>query len=205
METPKPVTEVAPPPADELPGFFDRAAKPLRTRKTDRFGNFVRKSLLTPKQKQDIEKRLKSDVADSKAEVQKLLSMTKTAEITAMGFEPNNPKKEKDVTIILKRMILGKPEFVLKSNKKPVKPETSSLGGVNWVYDDRSMRKVVINAVNSVRLTEETVLTEKIVKREDGKYEVVSKDGKRSFGTYGTEQAALKRLRQIEYFKHVKG
>jgi hypothetical protein len=102
-------------------------------------------------------------------------------------------------------MVLGKPEFVLKSNKKPVKPETSSLGGVNWVYDDRSMRKVVINAVNSVRLTEETVLTEKIVKREDGKYEVVSKDGKRSFGTYGTEQAALKRLRQIEYFKHVKG
>jgi len=48
-------------------------------------------------------------------------------------------------------------------------------------------------------------LVEKIVKRDDGKYEVMSKDGDRSFGVYGSEEKATKRLRQIEFFKHAKG
>jgi hypothetical protein len=60
-----------------------------------------------------------------------------------------------------------------------------------------------VNAIHSIRLTEE--LVEKIVKRQDGKYEVMSKDGDRSFGVYGSEEKAKKRLQQIEFFKHTKG
>ena len=42
-----------------------------------------------------------------------------------------------------------------------------------------------------------------IVKRA-GKYVVVSETTGRRFGTYGTLAEAEKRLRQIEYFKHLK-
>lgn len=42
-----------------------------------------------------------------------------------------------------------------------------------------------------------------IVKR-DGKYVVLSHDGKRKFGTYDTEKEAKARLRMMEMFKHLK-
>lgn len=35
------------------------------------------------------------------------------------------------------------------------------------------------------------------------KFKVVSKNKKRSFGTYNTKPEAEKRLKQIEYFKHL--
>lgn len=42
-----------------------------------------------------------------------------------------------------------------------------------------------------------------IVKRKDG-YHVMSEEGKHLGGPYKTKAAALKRLRQVEYFKHRK-
>lgn len=33
-------------------------------------------------------------------------------------------------------------------------------------------------------------------------WEVISKEGKRLGGPYGKRETALKRLRQVEYFKH---
>ncbi len=157
----------------------------------------------------DIEKRkseralIKANMADSSTEVDRLLKMKKTAEIDAMGFDPSNQTKEKEVVIILKRVVLGKPEFILKSNKKEVVPETSSLGGVTWAYAGQTGKKVVVNAVHFIRMTES--LIERIVKRADGKYEVVSKDGDSSFGVYSSEEAAKTRLQQIEFFKHTRG
>lgn len=205
MNTEQQITEAQAVARDEMPGFFDRAAQPLQARKTDRYGNPVRKGMFTPAQQRALDAQVRADTQDSATEVRKLMSIKKTAEIDAMGFDPANQSKEKDVVILVKRVVLGKPEFILKTNKKQVTPEISSLGGVTWSYTNNPMRKVVVNAVNSIRLTESTELVEKIVKRDDGKYEVVSKDGSKSFGTYGSEAAALKRLRQIEFFKHVKG
>lgn len=195
--------EVKTVPPDEMPGFFAGALKPLK-QKSDRFGNVIpTKPAISDKDRKAMERKLKADMDDSAAEVKKLMSMKKTAEIDAMGFDPTNQTKEKEVVIILKRVVLGKPEFILKSNKKEVVPETSSLGGVTWAYAGATSKKVVVNAVHSVRLTED--LIEKVVKREDGKYEVMSKDGSRSFGVFGSEEKAKKRLQQIEFFKHMKG
>jgi len=199
------VNEAVATPADEMPGFFSNALKPLK-RKTDARGNLLPDPENTAKsaiEKRKSERALKVNMADSRAEVDRLLKMKKTAEIDAMGFDPINQTKEKDVVIILKRVVLGKPEFILKSNKKEVVPETSSLGGVTWAYAGQTSKKVVVNAVHSIRMTES--LIERIVKRADGKYEVVSKDGDRSFGVYSSEEAAKKRLQQIEFFKHMKG
>lgn len=41
-----------------------------------------------------------------------------------------------------------------------------------------------------------------MIKKEGGKYVVKSEDGKRSFGSYKTRKEAVKRLGQVEYFKH---
>ena len=40
-----------------------------------------------------------------------------------------------------------------------------------------------------------------MIRKRNNKYQVVSKTG-RNLGTYRTKKEALKRLRQVEYFKH---
>lgn len=43
------------------------------------------------------------------------------------------------------------------------------------------------------------------IRKEKGKYVVRSEKTHRNMGSYKTKAAADKRLRQIEYFKHLKG
>lgn len=44
-----------------------------------------------------------------------------------------------------------------------------------------------------------------MIVRRQGKYVVLSHDGKRKFGTYDNKEDAKKRLQQMEMFKHLKG
>jgi hypothetical protein len=44
-----------------------------------------------------------------------------------------------------------------------------------------------------------------MIKKISGKYVVLSERTGRSFGTYDTRAEAERRLRQIEFFKHLKG
>ena len=43
-----------------------------------------------------------------------------------------------------------------------------------------------------------------MIKKVKGRYVVLSETTGRKFGTYRTKKEALKRLRQIEFFKHLK-
>jgi len=43
-----------------------------------------------------------------------------------------------------------------------------------------------------------------MIKKIQGKYVVLSEKTGRKFGTYDTKEEAQKRLRQIEFFKHLK-
>ncbi len=43
-----------------------------------------------------------------------------------------------------------------------------------------------------------------MIKKVKGKYVVLSETTGRSFGTYATKEDAEKRLKQIEFFKHLK-
>ena len=43
-----------------------------------------------------------------------------------------------------------------------------------------------------------------MIKKIKGKYVVLSETTGRKFGTYRTKKEAMKRLRQIEFFKHLK-
>ncbi|MEK6876373.1 MAG: hypothetical protein AABX63_03105 [Nanoarchaeota archaeon] len=44
-----------------------------------------------------------------------------------------------------------------------------------------------------------------MIKKIKGKYVVMSEKTGRKFGTYKTKKEAVKRLQQIEFFKHLKG
>lgn len=43
-----------------------------------------------------------------------------------------------------------------------------------------------------------------MIVKQGGKYVVKSEDGSKTFGSYESKAKAEKRLKQIEYFKHVK-
>ena len=43
-----------------------------------------------------------------------------------------------------------------------------------------------------------------MIKKIKGKYVVLSEKTTRKFGTYNTKEEAVKRLQQIEFFKHLK-
>lgn len=47
--------------------------------------------------------------------------------------------------------------------------------------------------------------TEAIIRKVDDKYCIFSKDGDKKLGCYNSKEGALKRLRQIEFFKRAKG
>lgn len=57
-------------------------------------------------------------------------------------------------------------------------------------------------ASESVEFELDEALLESI-RKVDNKYVIFSKDGSKRLGEYDTREAAVKRLRQIEYFKHV--
>lgn len=44
-----------------------------------------------------------------------------------------------------------------------------------------------------------------MIRKIKGKYAVLSEKTGRKFGTYRTRKEAVKRLQQIEFFKHAKG
>ncbi len=43
-----------------------------------------------------------------------------------------------------------------------------------------------------------------MIRKIDSQYVILSKTGKKVLGKFKTKKAALKRLRQIEFFKHLK-
>lgn len=47
--------------------------------------------------------------------------------------------------------------------------------------------------------------TEGIIRKEGDKWVIYSHDGKKKLGEYDSKKEAVKRLRQIEYFKQHKG
>ena len=160
-------------PLDEAPEVaepdFSRAAQRLVSRKTDRYGNSIAdKPMMSDKERRALEKSIEANKDEAQAEVTRLLKMKKTAEIEAMGYSPTDPKKHIDVTIILKRFNLGKPEFVLKNGGKEVIPQPHYNGGVTWVYADANHKKVVVDALHTISLKEFNMNTENTDRNTDG-------------------------------------
>ena len=44
-----------------------------------------------------------------------------------------------------------------------------------------------------------------MIKKKGSQYQVVSKKGDKNLGTYKTKKEAKERIKDVEYFKHLKG
>lgn len=72
--------------------------------------------------------------------------------------------------------------------------------------DQKDAEKVadeVDGIMKNVALLEDQMIKVSFIRKRKGKYCVISKKGK-TLGCYKSRAAAVKRLRQIEYFKHNK-
>lgn len=121
-------------PEDEVPGFYDRAADPMKKRKTDRFGN-----IMNPPKK-GAEKKTEKAAEANKKNAQEILDIfdrkpMKTP-ITVYGKKWGKPDDYE--MVIMKRMYQGDEVFVVKSSGRFV--ELRSTGAGLQVIDVKTKR-----------------------------------------------------------------
>lgn len=121
-------------PEDEVPGFYDRAAEPLKARKTDRFGN-----IMNPPKKGAEKKTEKAAVANVK-NAEEILDIfdrkPMKTEITVYGKKWGKPDEYE--MVIMKRMYQGEEVFVVKSSGRFV--ELRPTGAGLQVIDTKTKR-----------------------------------------------------------------
>jgi len=102
------------------------------------------------------------------------------------------------------RVAAGKPAIfdVNKKKEEPKKPVKESLDEsfVAGIPDTMYAKDFEEHRVQGGFSLHPSVVAETI-RKEDGKYVIYSKDGSKKLGEYDSEEAAKKRLRQIEFFK----
>ena len=130
----------------------------------------------------------------------------------AMKKAGKKPKDVKESSSALKRLqafdksrvAAGKPAIfdVNKKKEEPKKPVKESL--------DESFTAMISDTIYAKDFEEHRVqggfslhpsVVAETIRKEDGKYVIYSKDGSKKLGEYDSEEAAKKRLRQIEFFK----
>jgi hypothetical protein len=91
----------------------------------------------------------------------------------------------------------------LPKEKVPVKkqgPEAKNFKGNNNEYLELSLEEM--QDLEQLNISEEDLETSTIVKKKDGYYVLSEKTGKSLGGPYKTRKEAIKRLQQVEYWKH---
>jgi hypothetical protein len=111
-------------PEDEVPGFYDRAADPMKKRKTDRFGNIMK----TPVK--GAEKKTEKAMAANKKDAEEILEIFKKkpmkTPITVIGTKWG--KAEEYEMVVMKRMYQGDEVFVVKSSGRFVELRPTAAG-----------------------------------------------------------------------------
>ena len=111
-------------PEDEVPGFYDRAAEPLKARKTDRFGN-----IMNPPKK-GAEKKTEKVAVANKANAEDILAIfDKKPMMTPITVYGKKWGKADDYEmVIVKRMYQGDEVFVVKSSGRFVELRATGAG-----------------------------------------------------------------------------
>jgi len=111
-------------PEDEVPGFYDRAADPMKKRKTDRFGNIMK-----PPAK-GAEKKTEKAMAANKKDAEEILAIFKKkpmkTPITIIGTKWG--KAEEYEMVVMRRMYQGDEVFVVKSSGRFVELRPTAAG-----------------------------------------------------------------------------
>ncbi len=121
-------------PEDEVPGFYDRAADPMKKRKTDRFGN-----IMNPPKK-GAEKKTEKAAEANKKNAQEILDIfdRKPMKTPITVYGKKWGKADDYEMVIMKRMYQGDEVFVVKSSGRFV--ELRSTGAVLQVIDIKTKR-----------------------------------------------------------------
>lgn len=111
-------------PEDEVPGFYDRAAEPLKARKTDRFGN-----IMNPPKK-GAEKKTEKAAEANKKNAQEILDIfdRKPMKTPITVYGKKWGKADDYEMVIMKRMYQGDEVFVVKSSGRFVELRATAAG-----------------------------------------------------------------------------
>lgn len=111
-------------PEDEVPGFYDRAAEPLKARKTDRFGN-----IMNPPKK-GAEKKTEKTAEANKKNAQEILDIfdRKPMKTPITVYGKKWGKADDYEMVIMKRMYQGDEVFVVKSSGRFVELRATAAG-----------------------------------------------------------------------------
>jgi hypothetical protein len=111
-------------PQDEAPGFYTRAGTPMKTRKTDKYGNLLKAPL--PDSTAKFEKLAKANEAIAADLIALFSKKPMGTPITIYGTKPN--KKDGYELEIVKRMYQGDEAYTVKSSGRFVELRKSPTG-----------------------------------------------------------------------------
>jgi len=111
-------------PEDEVPGFYDRAADPMKKRKTDRFGNIMK----TPAK--GAEKKTEKAMAANTKNAEEILDIfdRKPMKTPITIYGKKWGKSDEYEMVVLKRLYQGDEVFVVKSSGRFVELRPTSAG-----------------------------------------------------------------------------
>jgi hypothetical protein len=111
-------------PEDEVPGFYDRAADPMKKRKTDRFGNIMK----TPAK--GAEKKTEKAMAANTKNAEEILDIfdRKPMKTPITIYGKKWGKRDEYEMVVLKRLYQGDEVFVVKSSGRFVELRPTSAG-----------------------------------------------------------------------------
>jgi hypothetical protein len=111
-------------PEDEVPGFYDRAADPMKKRKTDRFGNIMK----TPAK--GAEKKTEKAMATNTKNAEEILDIfdRKPMKTPITIYGKKWGKSDEYEMVVLKRLYQGDEVFVVKSSGRFVELRPTSAG-----------------------------------------------------------------------------
>jgi hypothetical protein len=111
-------------PEDEVPGFYDRAAEPLKARKTDRLGNIMNQP------KAGAEKKTEKAAEANKKNAQEILDIfnKKPMKTPITVYGKKWGKTDEYEMVIMKRMYEGNTVFVVKSSGRFVELRVTGAG-----------------------------------------------------------------------------
>jgi len=126
--------------------------------------------------------------------------------ITPFGLIPNSLTETIKVEKITERMLkefIGLP-VVAKINENYIDGVLSNFKG-NFVIngENRIKRSFKIEELHEIFTKNKKISLQEVIQKEEDGYHVRSKKGKNLGGPYESKQQAEKRLKQVEYFKHV--
>jgi len=125
----------------------------------------------------------------------------------AFGLIPNNLSESKEISEFTDSLLneLFNKGVIIKVNESFYKGKLGQFKGKYAIFnEDVVQRAFTLNEIQEIYCSNKKISLQEVIRKEDDGYHVRSKKGKNLGGPYDSKEQAKKRLKQVEYFKHVK-